>query len=62
MLHGWAAEDIARRRKQTLKTLGKVQGVDVSEDGSSVAAPINLKLHECTSPAIQKGQDALLTN
>eukprot|EP00439_Symbiodinium_sp_Y106_P079457 s744_g18.t1 len=32
-------------RKQTMKTLGKVQGVDVSDDGSS--AHINLKPHEC---------------
>ena len=32
-----------------MKTLGKVQGVDVSDDGSS--AHINLKPHECASPA-----------
>ena len=34
-----------------MKTLGKVQGVDVSDDGAS--AHINLKLHECAWPPFE---------
>lgn len=38
-------EIVRGRRKQTMKTLGKVQGVDVKDDGSNT--DINLKPHEC---------------